>query len=409
MRYLLVTHIAYSPQPGGGSELDRLWAEDLKGLAASVGPVTVAAPAVSAGTLQAWGTSLATLTATDGITLVPLPVRRGRFDPLYAVRLRRALRRAVADADLVHTSNLFAPDTALYFAHDLAVRRGKKTLFVVAEDFPDMLGWEWVRTAPNGLERWRRAHTLARTDRAVRRRVANASLTFLHTPAAVARYRLDAANAIAIRQPVHESGDVISAARLEARLNAAVGGRPLRLIAAARLRPLKGLDFLIRAVAILRERGVAVEATLYGSGPEQANLQALIAQLDLSASVTLAGPVASGPELRAALEAGDLFFMPHLTADFGRAFFDAMAAALPVVAFRSPASEDTVRHAVDGLLCPMADAESLAAAIARFSLDRDLLATASAAARRRAVENTRCFWNTLRAGWINELFAGTRL
>ena len=326
---------------------------------------------------------------------------------LYSIKLRSILREAVREADLVHTSNLFEPDTALYFAHDHAVRQGKKTLFVVAEDFFDMLGWEWVRTAQGPLQRFLRRQGLARTDEAVRRRVLNASLTFLHTPAAVARYRLDAANGIAIRQPVHEAGDVITEEELRQRFALAANGQPLHLVAACRLRRLKGIAFLLRAAALLRQRSVAVRVTIYGAGPQLAALQALATQLGLSEMVEWQGAVANGPGLRAALNACDIFLMPHLTNDFGRAFFDAMAAGLPVIAFRSAASIDTVRDGVDGLLAPDSDAEGLAAAIARFSSDRELLCSASFAARRRALENTRTVWNHLRAGWIRELFVET--
>ena len=95
--------------------------------------------------------------------------------------------------------------------------------------------------------------------------------------------------------------------------------------------------------------------------------------------------------------------MPHLTSDFGRAFFDAMAAGCPVIAFRSIASQDTVRDGVDGLLAPNADPEGLAACIARLHHNRDLLASVSRTARERALDNTKSFWNRLRADRIREL------
>jgi glycosyltransferase involved in cell wall biosynthesis len=108
--------------------------------------------------------------------------------------------------------------------------------------------------------------------------------------------------------------------------------------------------------------------------------------------------------LRDALAEGHLFLMPHLTSDFGRAFFDAMAAGSPVIAFRSLASEDTVRHEVDGLITPNADDEGLADGIARFHHDREMLVRTSIAARTRALENTKTFWNRYRLQMIQGLF-----
>jgi glycosyltransferase involved in cell wall biosynthesis len=84
-----------------------------------------------------------------------------------------------------------------------------------------------------------------------------------------------------------------------------------------------------------------------------------------------------------------------------------MAAGCPVVAFRSVASQDTVRDGVDGLLAPNADVEGLAACIGRFHHDRELLARASQAARVRALENTRTFWNNFRGDLVRELLAET--
>lgn len=403
MRYLLVTHIPFAMQADGTATLDRLWCEDLIGLAGSIGTVTVAAPCMDLEAMKAWGTGFATVAAGGALQFVALPVRGGRLDVLYGLRLRKALRDAVGKADLVHTSNLFGRDVALYFAHDLAVKSGKKTLFVVAEDFVDMLGWEWVRTAPNALQQWRRRRTLRSLDAHVRRRIASASLVFLHTPAAVARYRLDASNAFAIRQPVHECADVVGSEALAHKQAEVVGGATLRLVTASRMQPLKGLDFLLRAIALLRERAVEVRLTMYGGGPAKSELRQLAARLGIADCVDFAGALAAGPELRHALVLHHVFVMPHLTTDFGRGFFDAMAAGCPVVAFRSAASEGTIREGVDGNLVANADVEALAAAIARLHVDRAATVAMMANAQTRAVENTRAGWNKLRAQWIQEL------
>ena len=406
MRYLQVTHIPFRRRKDGTVLIDRLWAEDLRGLAESMGKVTIAAPEnTSTGTFESWGTGFAEIAPGDDLQFLSLPQRSRRFDPARNGQVRRLLREAVDKADLVHTSNLFEPDTILYAAHDHAVRTHKKTLFVVAEDFYDMLSWEWVRTAHTPLLRWRRERSLRRMDDQVRTRVANASLTFLHTPAAVERYRLEAHNSLAIRQPVHQLEDVISETMLHQRLLAADDReRPLHIVTASRLRPMKGLDFLIRAVAILRHRNIHVKATLYGEGSQRTELEWLIAHLNLEDRVTLPGPLDPAASLREALNSADIFAMPHLTNDFGRAFFDAMAAGLPVVAFQSIASQSTVRDGIDGLFCANADAEALASAVARLDSDRSLLRRCSLGARQRGLENTRLFWNNLRAARIHELF-----
>ncbi|MEO8130375.1 MAG: glycosyltransferase [Bryobacteraceae bacterium] len=404
-RYLLVTHIPFARSPAGHVVVDSLWARDLQGLVSSIGPIRVAAPEMGdPETLETWGPSSTTLDPGSGIEFAGFPAIAARTDYWKWLEIRSVLSREVKSADLVHTSNFFSPYVPLTYAHDLAVRLGKKTLFVIAEDFHDMLEWEWVRMGGSPLERWRRHATLEGLDRRVRRTAASASLTFLHTPAAVSRYRLNARRGVAIRQPGHERCDVIDEARLQIRCAALENGAPLRIVAACRHKPLKGLDFLIASIARLAEAGVRVEASIFGQGESTGSLQSLTARLGLAGSVTFPGALEPGAAVYDAIAQAHIFAMPHRTTDFGRAFFDAMAGGAPVLAFRSPASQDTVRHEVDGLLAPPDDVEGLAAAIQRFHDDRQLLIRASWSARSRALLNTRSAWYRWRAEWIRSLF-----
>jgi glycosyltransferase involved in cell wall biosynthesis len=124
--------------------------------------------------------------------------------------------------------------------------------------------------------------------------------------------------------------------------------------------------------------------------------------------VSLAGALPPGPEIYAAIAAGHLFAMPHRTTDFGRAFYDAMAGATPVVAFRTESSVDTVRDGVDGWLCALDDAEALAARLERLDNCRALVAAAAVSARERALRETRSFWFGQRAEAIYGLFEERR-
>jgi glycosyltransferase involved in cell wall biosynthesis len=402
MRYLLITSIPFGRE-NGSFVIDGLWAEDLKALAAAAGSVTVAAPELRTEELRSWGPALVTLNDQDKISFVSLPNHTSRFDLINALRSRKILYRAVLEADVVHSSNLFHPYLFLYYGHDLAIRLKKKTVFVVAEDFYDMQVWSWLRREKKLLKRWRARRIIVEQDRHVRKRVQGSSLTFLHTPAAVARYREFAANAVAIRQPMHEEADVISIERFQAKCESIRRADPLILCAACRFEPLKGVDFMIRAVAILKQRGVFVRARFYGRGGQLDSLNRLAQQLGVEDQVSFPGSL-TPTALRDALAEGHLFLMPHLTSDFGRAFFDAMAAGSPVIAFRSLASEDTVRHEVDGLITPNADDEGLADGIARFHFDREMLVRAASAARTRALNNTKTFWNRYRLQMIQGLF-----
>ncbi len=400
--YLLVTHIPFSRNEQGEPVVDALWARDLIGLTKSVGPLRVAAPEVSSASLKTWGHNSSVLPESTGIQFRGFAQVRGKRDYWRWPTIRRVLREEVRNANLVHTSNFYPPYLGLAYAHDYAAKMGKPTVFVVAEDFPDILEWEWVRPS-SGLEQWRRRRTLAAIDQRVRKSAATAALTFLHTPAVVDRYRLCARRSVAIRQPGFELEHVITADALQQRIESLKEDRPLRLACACRHVSLKGIDLLLRAIGLLKDRGVKVTTTLYGQGPETEQLKKLAGQLGIAGQVNMPGALSAGPELDHALQQADLFVMPHRSTDFGRAFFDAIAAALPVVAFRTPASAETVYDGLDGFLTPMDDIQGLAERIAVLHRDRTLLAGAALAARARALENTRTEWFRMRAAWTKSL------
>jgi glycosyltransferase involved in cell wall biosynthesis len=403
IRYLLVTHIPFA-RNGDAVELDALWLRDLEGLRDSIGQITIAAPQLDSAELRGWGPAIASASSGDGLEFIGFAAMRHWRDWPKWIGIRRVLRETVARADLVHTSNYFPPYLGLAYAHDIAVKMGKKTVFVITEDFFDMLAWEWCRLADGRLQRWRRERSLGVVDHRARISASSASITFLHTPATVRRYRLAARNSIAIRHSTHELGDVIGEGEFETKRQAILHGERLIVVAAGRHRGLKGLDFLVMAAAILKQRKVNIEVRLHGEGPATKELKQLAKKLGVNDRVSLPGAFPPGPAIYAAIAAGHLFAMPHRTTDFGRAFYDAMVGGAPVVAFRTDASIGTVREGIDGWLCPLDDPEGLAAVFQQLNQSRALVAAAALAARERALREPREFWFNLRAQAIRGLF-----
>lgn len=128
-------------------------------------------------------------------------------------------------------------------------------------------------------------------------------------------------------------------------------GTPLRLVAVggliARKRPLT----TIRTVAWLRSRGTEVHLTWVGEGPQRAECEALIAELDLSKHITLAGSVRPA-DVAAHLSAADLFFLPTAQENFFTSAAEALAAGRAVVATRvggfSDYADESNSRLVDG-------------------------------------------------------------
>ena len=67
---------------------------------------------------------------------------------------------------------------------------------------------------------------------------------------------------------------------------------PRRLLCVARLSPEKNHELLLLALSELKQRGQAFQCTLVGDGPLRSAIEKRIAQLGLSAQVTLTGSLA---------------------------------------------------------------------------------------------------------------------
>ncbi|WP_419254153.1 glycosyltransferase [Caulobacter sp. ErkDOM-YI] len=164
----------------------------------------------------------------------------------------------------------------------------------------------------------------------------------------------------------------------------AAPGTAIRVVAAGRLHPKKGFDSLIRAIGLLRARGLDVVCDIAGEGEERAPLERLIAELDLGAAVSLIGWTA---DVSGFLAMGDLFAFPSHQEGFPLALLEAMAVALPVV---SSAIDGPVEMVVDGetgRLVPPDDPMALADALADLIATPDLARAMGQAARQTVLRD----------------------
>jgi glycosyltransferase involved in cell wall biosynthesis len=142
--------------------------------------------------------------------------------------------------------------------------------------------------------------------------------------------------------------------------------RERRLVAAvARLVPVKNVQLLLEAVAIVRDRLPDVHLLIVGDGPESAMLKHHAAGLELSDRVTFAGQVAH-QDMPMFYRSADVF---ALSSDFDNspnAVLEAMACGLPVVATDVGGVRQFVSDGDGGVLVPPRDAAALAAGIERF-------------------------------------------
>ncbi len=165
-------------------------------------------------------------------------------------------------------------------------------------------------------------------------------------------------------------------------------GAPL-LVSVGRLRAKKGLDCLIAACAVLRERDQDFRCEIVGYGEEQDRLQARIHGLGLEGRIRLVGKLAREEVIETYARAAVYVQPARIAADGDRdgipnVLLEAMAMGLPVVASRVSGIPELVADGINGLLVPADDPAALATAIARM-LNEPALAQALGERARVAV------------------------
>jgi glycosyltransferase involved in cell wall biosynthesis len=165
--------------------------------------------------------------------------------------------------------------------------------------------------------------------------------------------------------------------REAARRRLGLTGDAFRLGWVGRLSREKGPDVLVRAVPHLRDLPLAV--SVLGNGADRARAATLARELGVAERITWHGTV---PDAAALFAAFDAFALSSRTEGTPMALFEAMAAAVPVVATSVGGVPDVVGPS-EALLVPPEDPAALAAAVRATFDDRAAAAARAAAARRR--------------------------
>jgi len=164
-----------------------------------------------------------------------------------------------------------------------------------------------------------------------------------------------------------------------------------RLLTVARLVDKKGYDDVLRALALLKARGLGLSYDIYGSGEEKEPLAKLVAELGLGAQVKFHGSVTQ-PVVVAAYREGGVFVLGSRETGNGdrdgipNSMAEAMSMELPVVATIVSGIPELVEHEVTGLLAPQRDPAALAQAIERLYREPNLSLKLGQAARKKVAQ-----------------------
>lgn len=139
------------------------------------------------------------------------------------------------------------------------------------------------------------------------------------------------------------------------------------VLAAGRLVPNKGFDLLLRAVHATTS---SPTVQIVGSGPEQAALEALVAELGVEDRVDFLGR-RSAEEVGSLMAQADVVVVPSRVEAFGIVVLEAWAAGTPLVATVRGGPADIVTDGVDGTLVDPVDVPALARVIDGVLSDPD--------------------------------------
>jgi glycosyltransferase involved in cell wall biosynthesis len=161
-------------------------------------------------------------------------------------------------------------------------------------------------------------------------------------------------------------------------------GDPVRVVCTGRMVPAKGHLILLQAIRILRERGLDLQVTLIGAGPELTSLEAFVDQHQLQNSVVFTKALNHAQTL-GHLRRADLFALASFAEGIPVALMEAMSLGLPCVSTTVAGIPELIRNGIDGLLVPPANALALANSIEQLAGDPVLRRSLGAAARQRII------------------------
>ena len=144
-----------------------------------------------------------------------------------------------------------------------------------------------------------------------------------------------------------------------------------QIINVANFFPVKGQEWLLRALPHVLARFPRTRCVFTSDGPDRHPMEALASDLGVRGHVDFEGGTTTA-RLFDLMSESDVFVLPSLSEGFGLAVLEAWASGIPVVASRVGAIPEVITHERTGLLVPPRDPVALAEAIVAVLSDRAL-------------------------------------
>lgn len=319
------------------------------------------------------------------------PVLTGRRQlPAALPGMARAMRRALAEADVVHSGVAGWPIPPGVLLNPMTVRRGLPLIIAIESAF-----WripEGTRAGP----RWR--IEAAATERFARWSASRAALgIYTHRSyAETLPVGSDGMSAVTPASWIRQE-DVVAEDRLEPLWQAKPDG--LRLLLASRLTVEKGTGVVLEALKLLESQRVALHLDVAGSGA-MAQQVADFAASARHVRVKMLREVSYATEFLPLLRNYHAALVPTTGDEQPRVILDAFSQGVPVIASDTAGNREVAADGVNALFVPRGDARGLAALLADPALTPERLHGMSAAARAQAAAYTHEMMHRQRAGLL---------
>ena len=150
-------------------------------------------------------------------------------------------------------------------------------------------------------------------------------------------------------------------------LNRLAPGKTWTLGSVGLIRPCKGIEVLIEAIAILKQRQCPIEATIVGTFYTESykqEIMQLVNRNGVAADIHFPGFTTDVPSH---LKNFDLFVMPSVEPEgLPMVLLEAMAHGLPMIGSDVPGVRDAIAHGSDGWIIPNRNPQALASTVQNF-------------------------------------------
>jgi len=136
----------------------------------------------------------------------------------------------------------------------------------------------------------------------------------------------------------------------------------VEILCVGRLTPAKGQHLLIDALHQLLDQGRNVRLRLAGSGPDEADLRAHSARINLADRVLFEGPV-NQDRIRSIYAQADIFCLPSFAEGLPVVLMEALSMGIPCITTAITGIPELIRHGIEGLLVPPSDLAALVNAL----------------------------------------------